>query len=126
MQRCKLGDALRIFLRHCPGHRAAPIVPDDGCFSRVERFDEIDHIFHQNFYTIVFYLRWLVAQVVAPHVRCDDMILFPQCGQLMAPRIPELWKTMEQDHKVAVDTVRFSIVQTNPVDAGKVLLDSGL
>jgi hypothetical protein len=72
----EFGDALRIFLRQYPGHGRAPIVPNYGCLMRAEELDEVDYISNQDFNAVVSHSRRFIAQVVASHVRSDDMILF--------------------------------------------------
>src|SRR5712692_8583936 len=77
-------------------------------------------------FPIIFDSRRLVTQVVAAHVRRDDVIMPSQHRQLMPPRIPKLGKAVKQDDKLFVAGSTFRIMQTNVVDVCKAVTNRHL
>src|SRR5947207_757113 len=94
-----------------PGDTSAPIMRDYRRLIFPEMLYETENIAHQKFDSVVCDARRLIAQVVTTHVGSDDVVSFAEHRQLMAPRIPELGKSMQKDHELVVITAALRIVQ---------------
>jgi hypothetical protein len=55
------------------------------------------------------------GDVVAAHVGCDDVIaLFCEGLYLFAPRVPEFWKTVQEEDERAISGL--DVVETDAID----------
>ena len=74
-----------MFLCESPGDAGSPIMSHNRRLLFTEVANEADYISHKEFDAIVLNSRRLVAEIVAAHVRGDDMIAPTQDWQLMPP-----------------------------------------
>ncbi len=99
---------------------------DDRGLRLSEVLDEPEHIGYEKLDAVIFDSRRLVTQVVAAHVRRDDVITLSQHRQLMPPRIPELRKAVQQYDETIVAAATFRVMQTHVVDVCKAVINRHL
>ena len=88
---------LRQVQRELPGHRAAPVVPDDRRLLALEMADDRRDVADEQAHVVVLDARRLVAQVVAALIDGHDLEAIRQRRHLMPPRVPEVGEAVNHD-----------------------------
>ncbi len=102
--------------RRVPGHRRAPVVPDDRSALDPERVEQPHEVTDQVELRVLGHLAGHVGLPVATLVGRDRMEAgLSQSDELMSPRVPALGKTVAQDHGAAVVGPRLGDVHGDPV-----------
>src|SRR5215831_8439546 len=82
-----------------PCYGPTPIMTDYGCFvSSGMVYDCLD-IFYQVVHRVMLKTERFITQVVASQIKGDDLKERGECGHLIAPGIPEVWKAMDHDNQ---------------------------
>ncbi len=108
--------------RGVPGHRRAPVVPDDERPLLAQRADQPDHVPHQVQDAVVGHVLGVVAAAVPALVRRDH----PEAGlgqrpELVPPGVPGLREAVQQQHERALALLRD--VQLNAVHVDHPMLN---
>ena len=108
-------ESVAVMHREPPRDDPTPVVTDDVRSISTEVAHELLDVSGQRLDSIVRHGRRLVGQVVPAHVRRDDVhARVGEDGDLMAPRVPEIGKTVQQQHQrslFALGRPRLDVVQ---------------
>lgn len=85
LHRHEFRNSVRMSVSQSPSHACAPVVRHNGSLVLTEIANQAEHILHEQFNSVAFNSSGLVAEIVAAHVRSNDVISFAQDWQLMSP-----------------------------------------
>ncbi len=117
--------------RDRPGEVPAPVVTDNDCVPFAEGANHAGDVGGEGWSVVP--AGWFVARAVSAQVGCDSVIAGVREGdELVVPRPPELWETVEQQHQrataglgdVKADAVGIDVsMRPWPIDEDRRLLD---
>src|SRR5215813_4180046 len=116
VQNCQLVHALRRKQNCCPRDCRSPIVSSEMEVVATQSASDVDNIGNKVADGVVHDVRRFAAEVVSTLVGSDDAkARFCQGADLLAPRVPELGKAVQQDHQQTVCRTRSNSMQANAV-----------